>query len=340
MVDDLSRAEAIREVAAEWFARMRRPDAARFRQEFETWLAESGDHLSAYNRIGETFSLGKNLTSDLGLEAARVRPQRRGAKGGELIFVACAILLGCGFAAALWHERFGAPAVRQVASSLAPVPRVELVTLESQLKSVRLSDGSWVTLGAGSHITATMTAAARSLQLDRGRARFRVAHDGRPFIVSAGTGSVIARGTVFDVTLRERGEVSVELLQGSVDVLTRTSARGNAPVLRTQQLTAGRATIVSFNKPASPITQVGDDRWIQAPIDFDDARLSDVVAQANFNAPRPIRIEGADIGELRMSGTFRISDTRILAERLANLFDLEADERDGRVVIVRRRSIP
>ena len=109
---------------------MRRPDAARFRQEFEAWLAESGDHLSAYNRIGETFSLGKNLVSELGLAPAGVRPQRRAAKGGELIFIACAILLGCGFAAALWNERFGAPAARQAASSLAPTNRNPSVQLK------------------------------------------------------------------------------------------------------------------------------------------------------------------------------------------------------------------
>jgi transmembrane sensor len=338
MVINPAPSESIREAAAEWFARMRRPDAARFKHDFEAWLAESSDHRSAYNRIAETFSLGKNLVSDLGLEPVRGEPQRRGARRGELVFVACSILLGCGFAAALWNERFGASDQKHAAASLAPASRVELVTREGQLRSIRLSDGSWVTLDTNSRVTAIITAEARTLQLHMGRARFRVAHDGRPFIVSAGAGSVIARGTVFDVALREGGEVSVELLQGSVDVLTRSAARSDAPVLRRQKLVPGRATIVSLAKPASPVTQVSEDGWIHAPIDFDNARIADVIAQANFNAPRPVRIEGVGIGDLRMSGTFRISDTRQLAMRIANLFDLNADDRDGSVILLRRRS--
>lgn len=338
MVIDPASSDAIRETAAEWFARMRRPDADQFRTEFDTWLAESGDHRSAYNRIAETFSLGKNLVTDLGLDAPSAEPQRRAAKRGELIFVACAILLGCGFATALLNERFGASEIRQAHTGAGPASPVELVTREGQLRSIRLSDGSWVTLDTNSYVIVKMTANARTVELTQGRARFRVAHEGRPFVVSAGVGSIIARGTVFDVALRERGEVSVELLQGSVDVLTRSAARADAPVVRTQKLMPGHQMTVSLEKPASPIRPVSDDGWMQAPIDFDNARLADVIAQANFRASRPIRLEGSGLADLRVSGTFRISDTRQLATRIATLFGLNADDTAPSEILLRPRS--
>ena len=68
--------EDVRECAAMWFARMRRPDAAAFEKEFEAWLAISAEHRAAYNRMAETFSLGKNLTSNLGLNNPVAEPQR------------------------------------------------------------------------------------------------------------------------------------------------------------------------------------------------------------------------------------------------------------------------
>jgi len=339
MAIDPASSEAIREAAAIWFARMRRPDADQFKPEFDIWLAESGDHRTAYNRMAETFSLGKNLTSNLGLNNPVAEPQRPSARRGELILVACSILLGSGFAAALWNERFGALGTRQVSALPAAPAGVELATGEDQLRSIRLNDGSWVTLDANSQVTATISSDARTLQLVRGRARFRVAHDGRPFIVSAGMGSVIARGTVFDVALHERGELSVELLQGSVDVVTRSAARADAPVIRTQKLTPGHRLMVSLQKDVSPIGRLSHDGWIEAPIDFDNARLADVVAQANFGAPRPIRVADASVGDLRVSGTFRIGDTRQLAQRLATLFGLNADESAQSEILLRPQSM-
>jgi transmembrane sensor len=52
---------ASREEAANWFVRMRGPDAYEARPDFEVWLASNALHRDAYNRITEVFSLGKGL---------------------------------------------------------------------------------------------------------------------------------------------------------------------------------------------------------------------------------------------------------------------------------------
>ena len=328
--------EDVRECAAMWFARMRRPDAAAFEKEFEAWLAISAEHRAAYNRIAETFSLGKNLTSNLGLNSDETKPQRRTARRAELLFVSAAILLGGGFAAALWNERLNSSAMHLARSEAAAAHRAEFATREGQLRSVRLADGSWVTIDANSRMTATITADARTIRLEAGRARFRVAHDGRPFVVSAGFASIVAHGTVFDVAHHKNGDTFVALLQGSVDVLTRSKMHADAPVVHKQRLTPGHALAVSMQTPASPVDAPVVRNWTDAPIDFDNARLADIIAQANFEAARPIRPENAQIAELRVSGTFRITDTRQLATRVANLFDLQVDDGDAQEIVLRR----
>jgi len=330
----------IRESAAMWFARMRRPDAAAFEQEFEAWLAISAEHRAAYNRIAETFSLGKNLTTDLGLNSAETQARRRTAGRAELLFVSAAILLGGGFAAALWNERMHSSAMQQAGSAAPSAQSTQFATREGQLRSVRLSDGSWVTIDASSRMTATITAYVRSIRLEAGRARFRVAHDGRPFVVSAGFASVVAHGTVFDVARHKNGDTFVALLQGSVDVLTRSKMHADAPAVHKRRLTPGHALAVSMQTPASPVDAPIVRNWTDAPIDFDNARLADVIAQANFEAARPIRPENTQIAELRMSGTFRITDTRQLATRVANLFELQVDDRDAREIVLRPHQAP
>src|SRR6185437_8522028 len=67
------------------------------------------------------------------------------------------------------------------------------------------------------------TADARSLTLDRGQARFDVAHDvARPFSVTADGHKVVATGTAFDVDLLGP-KLLVTLLKGHVVVLPRSA---------------------------------------------------------------------------------------------------------------------
>ena len=42
--------EVVRDAAAIWVARMQRPDADRFRREFEAWVAADPLHRGAYNK--------------------------------------------------------------------------------------------------------------------------------------------------------------------------------------------------------------------------------------------------------------------------------------------------
>ncbi|MEI9850127.1 MAG: FecR domain-containing protein [Sphingomonas sp.] len=110
----------------------------------------------------------------------------------------------------------------------APVPGAAVVATElaspvGTIRRVTLDDGSVVTLDTGTRLEVAFTQGERRLRLLAGRARFEVAHDaGRPFIVAAGDGEVVATGTIFDVSL-VGARPRVRLIQGSVEVRSRSA---------------------------------------------------------------------------------------------------------------------
>src|SRR3546814_18679815 len=83
------------------------------------------------------------------------------------------------------------------------------------------SDLSRVTLDTDSLVLTKFDRDLRDVRLVRGRARFNVEKDNRPFVVAAGNGTITALGTSFDVGLARDERVTVQLFEGSVDVRVR-----------------------------------------------------------------------------------------------------------------------
>jgi transmembrane sensor len=314
------------EEAASWFARMRGPDSESDRSEFEAWLALGEAHRSAYNRAAEIFAMGKLLGEDRGPEEGEPRPRSK-----QVAIFASLGLLGLAAAAILfvllvpgWTSRNTAHGGAQVALLTAPAGGQRLV---------RLADGSLVRLEGSTRVEVRFTGERRSLLLDRGAARFEVAHESRPFVVLAGGGAVTAHGTIFEVVLSPDRRVSVRLLEGSVEVSLPRPARTGAPAGsrllnpgETMSFAAGAQAAAEPGAPPMEESAGGGpaDRTAAAG-DYDSVRLADLVEAANRGASRPIRLADARTGDRRVSGRFRIDDTDLLAERLALLFDLRID---------------
>lgn len=338
---------SLRNEAATWFAIMRGPDAETRRAEFEHWLTASGLHREAYNRIAETFSLGKALkhAPPVALNPTRAshhlaRPRRRGALTATLAF----LLVVAGFGLAYYREGAGLfhagwPADQR--SQLAE-PGLGVLTLSTKVGEIRafsLADRSVVTLDTDSQIRVALTGTRRTLALVRGRGRFAVHHDGRPFIVEAGGGRVTAVGTLFDVALESSGRVHVRLLSGAIRVAAaqRISA---APVVRRlgagdAMSFGGQATAATFHPP-SP----ADADWTKGLRVYDGARLVDVLADANRYATLPLRTASPDLGSLRISGVFRLDDARKLAANIADVLDLSPIVSPEGIVLARRCASP
>ncbi|MDR6709304.1 transmembrane sensor [Novosphingobium sp. 1748] len=322
----------LRDEAADWFTLMRGPEAENRRLEFEAWLARDAVHRLAYNRIAETFSLGKFLNEGSEPEKAdQPKSQSRSRRRMPFAFIGAGLVGLIALAAVgahQWRENLHSDqrmASPEMASAGGPATQaLKLATNIGEIHSFKLADGSTVTLDTGSLLLISLGSTRRDLHLVRGHARFEVAHEARPFVVSAGTGTVTARGTIFDVAVADDRRVEVRLIRGAVDVEL-AIARGQSTVSPVR-LTPGQR--ISFLEGGMPqLTQAsnaenGDAQWPDGLRDYDNVRLGDLIADANRYATLPLVASSNDVNDIRVSGTFRVTDTRHLAQNLAGLLGL------------------
>lgn len=322
-----------RAAAATWLARMQRPDAERYRRDLDAWLAADPANLLAYNKVSARYHDAKLLSqSDKWRASPDLHPKHRRQWG-----LVTASLIVMAVAWPVW-TMLSTPnpteiASDQVAGAGQGARAARLDNPHGAIIRRRLPDGSLATLDTESRMRFAFSALGRTVWLEGGRARFSVAHDGRPFVVHAGDGTITATGTVFDVVVDHRGIVQVILLEGGVDVRTKTGS-GVAP----RKLKAGHMLLFSQKEPLAPITSLNrhESGWTEGMMDFDAAPLADVVAAANRYGARPIRLEGAGLSATQISGRFRIDAPDRLAANLARSLDLKLERDPAGALILRR----
>lgn len=319
----------LRMEATEWFVVMRGPEAEERRAEFEQWLARGALHRAAYNRVANLYSAAKQVNWDAVPKARPVRGSIRRAH-----FAVLAAITVVGFVT--WRMVMGpdteGPATegsRLVATASPAVAAYR--TGVGELRNVRLSDGSRLTLDASTLVLVDYGRERRALRLEYGRARFDVAHERRPFAVDAGTSQVLARGTVFDVSLDRTNRIEIHLLRGSVDV----TSQGRDGVAHVMRLQPGEALRFQDQGPAGKPTSIPDgaEQWTSVMMDFRSARLAEVLEAANRSNTVPIELGGEALRELRVSGSFRVDNPDELAQSLAAILDLRVRKRDGAIFL-------
>jgi transmembrane sensor len=327
--EDQAAQDSLLREAAEWFARLRGPDAEASREAFEEWLSRDALHRRAYNRAAEIFAMGK-LLDERGPPPLFMRLRRR-SRGLAAVLGVLLLAVAAGLLVIRWPPRGPVAAIAGDGSKKPAV--TELAAMGSESRQLTLADGSLVTLSPATALYLRFSASVRGVTLERGDARFRVAHERRPFIVYAGGGSITAHGTLFEVSLKEGRRVSVRLIEGSVDVALPPAAGARRRPI--ERLKPGQA--ISFAAAAKPSSgsglesqaggATGPSNRVQAR-DFDGIQLAKLLAEANQDAAPPIRLADRALGERRVSGRLRIDDSRLLAARVAALFNLVA-QRDG-----------
>lgn len=320
----VSRRERLRREAAGWLARLNGPYAARAREGFESWYRASPDHAAAYDRLSAVFAAAAHMAPESRADVAELqnaRPSRlrlRFALAGAA--AVCILVLAFTFLAA--HTDAPAPQ--------ADARRVVFAASAGEVRRLMLLDGSHVVLSPGSELAVTLDGKERRLRLTRGEGRFTVAPESRPFIVAAGGTQVIARGTQFLVRLGEEGTV-VSLAEGRVDVSYPTSTgRADRRVVR---LTAGQSVIVP-RADTSPAADIALPMATPRPvlIEFDNIRLAEAVERVNRQRDERIRLADPALGELRVTGAFRVGNVEDFARAVAAALDLDLErDADGRL---------
>jgi transmembrane sensor len=116
-----------------------------------------------------------------------------------------------------------------------------------------LEDGSIVELNRGAELRVSFSTGERHIELSRGEAHFQVAKDpNRPFTVRAGTVTVRAIGTAFNVQ-RRTASVDVLVTEGTVDVRTPKPAHpGEREAVEAARVEAGHRCVVSLASDSPP----------------------------------------------------------------------------------------
>lgn len=317
--------------AAKWVARLQRPDSARFHDEFEAWLDAAPMNRQAYEKAVKRFD-GAQLLSKSD-KWPTVGIIERSSRRRKLVTTLLPVLIGT---IGLWLALSHWPASRIVAPHVAGhASRNVAIAIDNPPGAImqrKLADGSRATLDTDSRARLVFTGTERNIWLDRGRARFTVAHDGRPFLVHAGDSTVKATGTIFDVTIAADGAVTVALLQGSVEVRD-----GIDMSAMPHRMSAGQSLSFAVSSPVVTTAKLNrrDGIWTEGLMEFDAAPLAKVVEAANRYGGH-IRLEGSDLAGIAVSGRFRIDMPERLAANLAKSLNLVvAHGSDGTILLHR-----
>ncbi|MEL6363702.1 MAG: FecR domain-containing protein [Pseudomonadota bacterium] len=315
MKDGMGASEQVKSEARDWFARLSRVDRPEETvAAFRAWLKASEDNAAAFEALAEAWDdlALLNLEQDLAARAPITRPRRslRVAFGGVLAGVAALAAVLVAFVVAT-----------------GPADPIEHQTGVGEIRTVTLADGSSVTLDARSRIIVDFSKGARTVALSRGRAFFEVASDpARPFSVDAGAATATAVGTAFAV---RRGEaVRVAVTEGLVDVAPRSG-----DVLR---LAAGDVVAAEAGGVLGGVAGFNAERlldWRNGRLAFDDAALSEIVADMNRHRRKPIVIVDEPLGALRFTTAFRADETDVFLAALPSLEPVQIIETDAAVLI-------
>ena len=335
-----ARAEAIRDAAAEWAARLHSGTATEAdRQAFARWLSASDDHRAAFQLLEQSWrDLDFAVTADPALDAetdriatapppARPTPWRR---AWPAVAAAAAALL---VAVGVWQLMRADPAVE-----------LRYASAVGEIRTVTLPDGSAVTLAGASALTTRFSGAHRRTELVRGQAYFDVVPDtGRAFSVRAAGLDVRVRGTAFDVQLGER-DVRVSVAEGVVEVGDPPDAdAASAPpasVTVSRTLAAGERVYAGLDGTLGEVRSFDPatlSAWRAGRLDYRNTPLSRVIEEVNRYRPIKIVLGDQALADLPVTISMPVDRTDLLLSGLQLSEGVEATRQGATLVLHRPR---
>lgn len=290
----------LREEARAWFVRLLQKGTPATEAAFRKWLEADPAHERAFRHVeavwqstetpGKKQAVKEADELDVYLKAMdSAKVQRRTFRR---LAAASAILLAV-LGGAIWLER----------PSLLQDLMADYATDRGERRAITLSDGTTVLLNADSALDQRFTQTERRITLLRGTAFFDIAHDDRPFIVTAANGEIRDIGTTFDVGLFDDG-AAVTLESGKVDVTV--NGNNQSTVLESgQRVRFGRLGA----GPVETVDLADALAWRGGRYIFYRARLSDVVAEIGRYRRGRIVIANSSLGDQLVTGTFLLADT-------------------------------
>ena len=321
------------------------------RATFEAWLAADPRHADLYDHAVTFWSALDHLSKD-DLNDRLLRPTLREritslTDCAYRLFTSMNPRLAAGGAlAATAAVAFLVLSNMQFLSGPAGLVEPAIAHYSSEtgeVKSITLSDGTLVTLGAGSVIQATYSDRARRVRLVDGVALFDVVSDpDRPFSVDAGKLTATALGTIFEV--RSAANVfRVAVAEGEVVVSHPLVIDGTATAfISRKSLTPGQqiaATAGDGMKAAASVDVVSVGAWREDRLIYNGATLAELVADINRYSSKQIEIaeDSLFVSELKIRGAFNAGDIDGMLSVLEEVHPVTIDRREHGIVRIRAK---
>jgi transmembrane sensor len=296
----------VRDDAARWFVRLQEPAvSADEQQRFDAWLNQHPQHRDEFQLLQGLWSAADLLPAPRLKALVETPPTRRERRPMLRYAVAASVLavaLGLGLFSGLNHPGGY---------------RAEFATALGERKHVALPDGSVIDLNSRSRLQVRFEQDRRVIELSEGEAMFSVAHDtSRPFVVETGNGKVTVTGTRFDVR-RDVTQTRVAVEQGTVKVQGR-----EAPDNQFINLTAGLGTAVDAQGKVAAAYAVNAAEltaWRSGKLVFNNASLSEVVAEVSRYREKPLTVANPTVASLRLTSVFKSDNTDALLKALPSI---------------------
>ncbi|MBM0105847.1 FecR domain-containing protein [Steroidobacter sp. S1-65] len=344
--------------AQTWFVLHREGQlTAAQRQQFVDWLCESPAHAQEYVALigfmQDVQHVAAQNTTDADVLIARARAEVD-VDNVQPMFAA----VGSHAADRSPPRRIRTPVWVAVAATVASVivllaggwwfhERNHYQTAHAEQRSWRMPDGSTVHLNSSSEIRVRYDDKQRRVDLVRGQALFQVAKDAqRPFSVYAGDAVARAVGTEFDV-YRRADRTLISVLEGRVavwrlpDVFEQArhamdADAGNSSRQPIAHLDADQQAMISGHS-AEVSQRDGKVRktvaWLQRQVVFDHDSLGSAIEEFNRYAERRIRVEGAELRSLQISGIFSAYDAEAFLRFLERQPDIDVQRGTEEIVV-------
>lgn len=301
-------ADAIAEQAMTWFVRLRADTVTAVeRRQFQVWCLANPAHRLAYD---ETAAFWDDIYFNQTLAATTLSPQTQAVLPGRhlrsqrIVKPMLAIAAGIVLLAIVYRPTLDCW-------------RTDYCTAVGEIKTVHLADGSQVTLNSASAINVNLRNGLRQIQLTHGEAFFEVQHDAQhPFLVEGHYSNTKVLGTRF-VVREDTGSDSVTVVSGVVEV---SRDRQNPSILKASDSITVDAEHCSEVRQVSPNSATA---WMKGSASFDNAPLSEVVAELGRYRRGGLLIKTESLKNLKVSGRFDVADTDKALESLRQTLPIQ-----------------
>lgn len=328
----MKRQEAIEDQALDWLIRRNGEDWTEDEQvELNAWLEESMAHKAAFWRADHLWQQADRIKS-LGIGAHSGFEECKEKPGSKWRWWPTAIAASLIAAIGVGGISLGPKFFEQLPAQTQPAQQARFDTPIGGRRVVPLVDGSKVELNTQTVLRTAVNQTKREVWLDAGEAFFEVAHrEGEPFVVHAGRQTITVLGTKFSVR-RDKDRVTVNVLEGRVRVDDGEGQMAHAAIITAGDtaISRGTSTLIAAKSEERVENALA---WRDGMLSFDQAPLTDVVAEFNrYNRIR-IVVTDAQAGKIPIGGSFQASSVDSFTRLLRDAYGLKIERDDETVKI-------